>query len=209
MNERLNKGGITMTDQANQSRRNFLYVAAGGLGAVAAGGLVVPFIGSMLPAADTLAASKTEFDVATVEAGQLVTIQWQGKPVFVVNRTAELLKQVDGHDDMLKDKDSKAIEAVSATWLTAENNKYRAIKPEYLIVVASCTHLGCIPLFKPSPTRKEWGDSVPENWPGGWHCPCHGSLYDVSARVINGSPAPHNLHLMPYTYKTDTVVVIG
>ncbi|PIP03089.1 MAG: ubiquinol-cytochrome c reductase iron-sulfur subunit [Zetaproteobacteria bacterium CG23_combo_of_CG06-09_8_20_14_all_54_7] len=198
-----------MTDQADQSRRNFLYVAAGGMGAVAAGATVVPFIGSMFPAADTLAAAKTEFDVATVEAGQLVVIQWQGKPVFIVNRTEEYLKQVDGHDEMLKDKDSTHIEAVRADWITPENLKYRSIKPEYLIVVASCTHLGCIPLFKPTAGRKEWGESVPENWPGGWHCPCHGSLYDISARVINGSPAPDNLHLMPYTYKTETQVVIG
>jgi len=198
-----------MTDQADQSRRNFLYVAAGGMGAVAAGAAVVPFIGSMLPAADTLAAAKTEFDVATVEAGQLVVIQWQGKPVFVVHRTEEFLKQVDGHDEMLKDPNSEAIDDVSAEWMTPENRKYRAIKPEYLIVVASCTHLGCIPLFKPTAGRKDWGESVPEDWPGGWHCPCHGSLYDISARVINGSPAPHNLHLMPYTYTSDTKVVIG
>ena len=130
-----------MTDQADQSRRNFLYVAAGGLGAVAAGATVVPFIGSMLPAADTLAAAKTEFDVSTVAAGQLVTIQWQGKPVFVVHRTAELLAQVDGHDGKLKDVDSKDIEAVQAEWMdTPEKRKYRAIKKEYLIVVASCTH---------------------------------------------------------------------
>jgi len=199
-----------MTDQADQSRRNFLYVAAGGLGAVAAGATIVPFIGSMLPAADTLAASKTEFDVSTVEAGQLVTIQWQGKPVFVVHRTPELLKQVDGHDDKLKDANSEAIAEVQQAWMdTPETRKYRAIKPEYLIVVASCTHLGCIPLFKPSAGRKDWGDSVPEDWAGGWHCPCHGSYYDLSARVINGSPAPHNLHVMPYEYKTDTQVVIG
>ncbi|MDX8405163.1 MAG: ubiquinol-cytochrome c reductase iron-sulfur subunit [Mariprofundus sp.] len=198
-----------MTDQADHSRRNFLYVAAGGMGAIAAGATVVPFIGSMLPAADTLAAAKTEFDVATVVPGQLVVIQWQGKPVFIVNRTEEYLKQIDGHDDMLKDKDSLNIEAVRAEWITPENLKYRSIKPEYLILVASCTHLGCIPMFKPSPTRKEWGESVPENWPGGWHCPCHGSLYDISARVIKGSPAPDNLHLMPYKYTTDTQVVIG
>jgi len=199
-----------MTDQADQSRRNFLYVAAGGLGAVAAGATVVPFIGSMLPAADTLAASKTEFDVSTVEAGQLVVIQWQGKPVFVVNRTEELLSQVDGHDDSLKDVNSEAIPEVQQAWMdTPEKRKYRAIKPEYLIVVASCTHLGCIPLFKPSAGRKEWGDSVPDDWAGGWHCPCHGSYYDISARVINGSPAPHNLHVMPYEYTTDTKVVIG
>jgi len=164
----------------------------------------------MLPAADTLAAAKTEFDVSTVPEGQLVVIQWQGKPVFVTNRTEELLAEVKGHDEMLKDPMSKAIEAVQAEWMDTEEKRiYRSIKPEYLIVVASCTHLGCIPIYKPTKGRKDWGDSVPEDWPGGWHCPCHGSLYDISARVINGSPAPHNLHVMPYKYISDTTVVIG
>jgi len=198
-----------MTDQADHARRNFLFVAASGLSAVAAGATMVPFIGSMLPAADTLAASKTEFDVSTVERGQLVVILWQGKPVFVVHRTEAYLKEIDGHDDMLKDPDSEAIDAVRADWLTSKNLKYRAIKPEYLITVASCTHLGCIPMFKPTAGRKDWGDTVPDDWPGGWHCPCHGSLYDISARVMHGSPAPHNLHLMHYEYTTDTKVVIG
>lgn len=199
-----------MSDKADHSRRNFLYVAAGGLGAVAAGATAVPFIASMLPAADTLAAAKTEFDVSTVAEGQLVVIQWQGKPVFVVNRTADMLERVKGHDDDLKDPNSEAIEAVQAEWMdSGEKRIYRAIKPEFLIVVASCTHLGCIPLFKPTAGQKDWGDSVPSDWPGGWHCPCHGSYYDLSARVVNGSPAPHNLHVMPYEYKTDSVVVIG
>jgi len=199
-----------MSDKADHSRRNFLYVAAGGLGAIAGGAAVVPFIGSMLPAADTLAAAKTEFDTATVEEGQLVVIQWQGKPVFVVNRTADMLERVKGHDGNLKDPNSEAIEAVQAEWMdTPEKRVYRSIKPEILIVVASCTHLGCIPLFKPTAGQKDWGDSVPSDWPGGWHCPCHGSFYDLSARVVNGSPAPHNLHVMPYEYKTDSVVVIG
>jgi len=199
-----------MSDKADHSRRNFLYVAAGGLGAVAAGATVVPFVGSMLPAADTLAAAKTEFDTSTVVEGQLVVIQWQGKPVFVVNRTADMLGHVNGHDDRLKDPNSEAIDEVQAVWMdTPEKRTYRSIKPEILIVVASCTHLGCIPLFKPSEGQKDWGDSVPSWWPGGWHCPCHGSFYDLSARVVNGSPAPHNLHVMPYEYKTDSVVVIG
>ncbi len=199
-----------MNETVDSARRNFLYIAAGGMGAAAAGAAAVPFIASMMPAADTLAAAKTEFDVATVEPGQLVVIQWQGKPVFVAHRTRAFLEQVDGHDEMLKDPNSEAIPAVQAAWMNSpEKRKYRAIKPEYLIVVASCTHLGCIPLFKPTAGRKDWGDSVPENWPGGWHCPCHGSLYDISARVIKGSPAPHNLHLMPYKYLTDTKVVIG
>ena len=199
-----------MSDKADHSRRNFLYVAAGGLGAVAAGATAIPFVGSMLPAADTLAAAKTEFDVSTVTEGQLVVIQWQGKPVFVVNRTADMLERVKGHDDNLKDPNSEAIEAVQAEWMDSpEKRTYRAIKPEILIVVASCTHLGCIPLFKPTAGQKDWGDSVPADWAGGWHCPCHGSFYDLSARVINGSPAPHNLHVMPYEYKSDSVVVIG
>jgi len=194
-----------MTEKANESRRNFLYVAAGGLGGVAVAAAAVPFIGSMMPAADTLAASTTEYDVGTVAEGQLVVIQWQGKPVFVVNRTKELLALLDGHDDILKDANSEAIDAVQAAWMdTDEKRKFRSIKPEYLITVASCTHLGCIPLYKPAPDA-----SVSAEFPGGWHCPCHGSQYDMSARVVNGSPAPHNLHVMPYKYTSDTVVVIG
>ncbi|MDQ6984527.1 MAG: ubiquinol-cytochrome c reductase iron-sulfur subunit [Ghiorsea sp.] len=199
-----------MTDQTDHSRRNFLYVAAGGLGAVAGVATAIPFLGSMLPAADTLAAATTEFDVSTVVEGQLVVVQWQGKPVFITNRTPELLAQLDGHDDQLKDVDSEAIEAVQAEWMdTPEKRKNRSIKPEYLIAVASCTHLGCIPLYKPTAGRADWGDSVASDWVGGWHCPCHGSYYDLSARVINGSPAPHNLHVMPYKYTSDTVVLIG
>ncbi len=199
-----------MTEKTDDSRRNFLYLAAGGLGGVAAAATVIPFIGSMLPAADTLAASKTEYDVTTVAAGQLVVILWQGKPVFITNRTPELLKEVDGHDDMLKDKDSKAIPEVSKPWMnTPDRIKYRSIKPEYLVVSAICTHLGCIPGYKPTAGRKDWGDSVPADWPGGWHCPCHGSKYDISGRVINGSPAPFNLHALPYKYTSDTTVLIG
>ncbi|MDX8387076.1 MAG: ubiquinol-cytochrome c reductase iron-sulfur subunit [Ghiorsea sp.] len=199
-----------MTEKTDHSRRNFLYVAAGGLGAVAGGATAIPFLGSMLPAADTMAASTTEFDVSTVVDGQLVVVQWQGKPVFVTHRTPEQLAQLDGHDADLKDPNSEAIEAVQAKWMDDEmKRKTRSIKPEFLVVVASCTHLGCIPLYKPSAGRAEWGDSVPSTWPGGWHCPCHGSFYDLSARVVNGSPAPHNLHVMPYKYTSDTVVVIG
>ena len=199
-----------MTEQTDYSRRNFLYVAAGGLGAVAGGAAAIPFLGSMLPAADTLAAATTEFNVSTVVEGQLVVIQWQGKPVFITNRSDEMLARLDGHDDNLKDANSEAIEAVQAEWMdTPEKRKTRSINPRYLVVVASCTHLGCIPLYKPSAGRAEWGDSVPSDWVGGWHCPCHGSFYDLSARVINGSPAPHNLHVMPYKFTSDSVVVIG
>ena len=199
-----------MTDQVDQSRRDFLYLAAGGLGAVAVGATAVPFIGSMMPAADTLAAAITEYNVGTVDPGQMVVIQWQGKPVFVTHRTPEMLKQVEGHDDTLKDPDSMSAPEVQQEWMeTPEQRKFRSIKPEYLIILASCTHLGCIPLYKPTPGRKDWGESVPEDWPGGWHCPCHGSFYDISGRVMKGSPAPQNLHVMKYKYISDTTVVIG
>ncbi|MDX8390245.1 MAG: ubiquinol-cytochrome c reductase iron-sulfur subunit [Mariprofundaceae bacterium] len=199
-----------MQEPTNHSRRNFLYVAAGGLGGVAAAATAVPFIGSMLPAADTLAAAKTEYNVSTVVEGQLVVIQWQGKPVFVVNRTAEMLERLKGHDGTLKDPKSEAIDEVQAVWMDSDEKRTtRSIRPEILIVVASCTHLGCIPLFKPTPGQNDWGESVPSDWPGGWHCPCHGSFYDLSARVVNGSPAPHNLHVMTYKYISDDVALIG
>lgn len=199
-----------MTDHADHSRRNFLYVAAGGLGAIAAGATAIPFIGSMLPAADTLAASKTEFDTSTVAEGQLVVVQWQGKPVFVVNRTDDMLKRIQGHDDLLKDPKSEDGTDVQAEWMDDDEKRiYRAIKPEILVLIASCTHLGCIPLFKPTEGQNDWGDSVPSDWAGGWHCPCHGSYYDLSGRVIKGSPAPNNLHVMPYKYMSDHTILIG
>ncbi|MDX8376504.1 MAG: ubiquinol-cytochrome c reductase iron-sulfur subunit [Mariprofundales bacterium] len=199
-----------MTEQVDESKRNFLYLLAGGLGGVAAAATALPFLGSMLPAADTLAASTTEFDVSTVAPGQMVVIAWRGKPVFIVHRTPEMIANLSKHDDKLKDANSEAIPEVLASWLDSDDKLlWRSIKPEYLVVIASCTHLGCIPLYKPSPGQKDWGSSVPTDWVGGWHCPCHGSFYDLSARVINGSPAPHNLHLMDYRYKTDTNIVIG
>ncbi|MDX8393422.1 MAG: ubiquinol-cytochrome c reductase iron-sulfur subunit [Mariprofundales bacterium] len=199
-----------MTEQVDESKRNFLYLLAGGLGGVAAAATALPFLGSMLPAADTLAASTTEFDVATVALGQMVVIAWRGKPVFIVHRTPEMIANLNKHDDKLKDANSKAIPEAQADWMdSADKRLWRSIKSEYLVVIASCTHLGCIPLYKPSPGQKDWGSSVPTDWVGGWHCPCHGSFYDLSARVINGSPAPHNLHLMKYRYKTDTNIVIG
>lgn len=194
----------------DSKRRNFLWGIASGLGAVGAAGVAVPFVSSMMPAADTLAASTTEFDLSTLVPGQLVVIAWQGKPVFVVHRTPGILKRLTGYEYKLKDPESHADPRVEATWMkTSEQRLTRSIKPEYLVLNAACTHLGCIPLFKPSPGQAEWGDSVPPDWPGGWHCPCHGSLYDLAGRVMDGSPAPFNLYTVPYKYLADTKILIG
>ncbi|MDQ6950678.1 MAG: ubiquinol-cytochrome c reductase iron-sulfur subunit [Mariprofundales bacterium] len=191
-------------------RREFLYAAATGVGAVGAAATAIPFVRAMQPAADTLAASTTEFDVATVEPGMIKAIIWRGQPIFIVHRTPAMLKEINGHDAMLKDPESRAIPEVESAWMTSDTlRSTRAIRPEYLVISAVCTHLGCIPTFKPTPGRKDWGDAVPVDWPGGWLCACHGSLYDLSGRVIKGSPAPFNLHMPPYKYIHDTTVLIG
>ncbi len=199
-----------MDNQASMSRRNFLYVMASGLAGAGVAATAVPFVSAMMPAADTLAASTTEFDLSTLVPGQLVVIAWRGKPVFVVHRTEKMLERMKEHDFRLKDPESRADPRVQADWMkTSEQRQMRSIKKEYLVLIANCTHLGCIPLFKPSPGRAEWGESVPEWWPGGWHCPCHGSLYDLAGRVFDGSPAPHNLYVMPYKYLSEKKILIG
>jgi len=197
-------------DAVDCKRRNFLWGVASGLGAAGVAGVAVPFVSSMMPAADVLAASTTEFDLSTLVPGQLVVIAWRGMPVFVVHRTKGMLDRLRGHRHELKDPESRADPRVQADWMKApEQRLTRSIKSEYLVLNAACTHLGCIPLFKPSPGRAEWGNSVPVDWPGGWHCPCHGSLYDLAGRVMDGSPAPFNLYTVPYKYLSDVKILIG
>ncbi len=197
-----------MSDKPNDNpRRTFLYTMAGVMGTAGACATAVPFIHALEPAADTVAAGVTEFDVSTVEPGMMKTIMWRGQPVFVVHRTEEMLKSLYGHDDMLRDPLSEAIPEVQADWMkTKEQRITRAIKPEYLVVSGVCTHLGCIPMFEPN---ESGGGDLPKNWPGGWHCACHGSNYDLSGRVFKGVPAPYNLFIPPYRYTDDTTIRIG
>lgn len=168
------------------TRRDFLYVATTAVGAVGAACVAWPFIDQMNPAADTLALASIEFDVSTVAEGQSVTLTWRGKPVFVRHRTpAEIEEAREVPLDDLRDPQTDA---------------ERAEKPEYLVMVGVCTHLGCVPL----------GQSVsdPKGDFGGWFCPCHGSHYDTSGRIRRG-PAPLNLAVPEYQYISDTVVRIG
>ncbi len=169
-----------------ESRRDFLIIATSAVGAVGVGCAAWPFIDQMNPAADTLALASIEFDVSTVEEGQSVTLTWRGKPVFVRHRTAEEIAEAEETPlDALPDP-----QADSA----------RAEKPEYLVLVGICTHLGCVPLGQKV--------SDPKGDYGGWFCPCHGSHYDTSGRIRKG-PAPSNLPVPDYQYISDSVVRIG
>lgn len=170
----------------SDGRRDFLFMSAGAMAAVGAGSVVWPFVDQMNPAADTLAMSTTEVDISSVEVGQSVTVMWRGKPVFIRHRTPKEIEEAADVDvTSLRDKQTDA---------------ERAPKPEWLIVIGVCTHLGCVPL------GQKTGD---ERGPyDGWFCPCHGSAYDTSGRIRKG-PAPKNLAVPQYTFLSDTLVKIG
>jgi ubiquinol-cytochrome c reductase iron-sulfur subunit len=170
-------------DTAEPTRRDFLYIATGAVGAVGVGALAWPFISQMNPDASALALSSIEVDISAIQPGQIVTVKWRGKPVFIRNRTPkemEEVKAVAASD--LKDPESD----VARTKKGHEN---------LLVVVGVCTHLGCIPL----------GHAGTYD---GWFCPCHGSVYDASGRIRKG-PAPLNLQVPEYSYLSDKVIKIG
>jgi len=184
------------------SKRRFLVTMASAAGGAATLGVAVPFVMSMMPSARAKAAgAPVEVDLGKIEPGMLLAVEWRGKPVWVVNRTKEMLDLMGKHDDKLTDSASENASQQPEYC----KNPHRSIKPEYLVVVGICTHLGCSPLF-----RKEVGPAdLGADWPGGWFCPCHGSRFDLAARVFNGSPAPTNLVIPPHKYLSDTKVLIG
>ena len=170
----------------DKTRRDFLLLSTITVGAVGAGLATWPFVDVMNPAADTLALSTTEVDLAPIEVGQSITVVWQGRPVFIRYRTAAEIKEA---------------EAVALSDLIdPQADKDRVQKPEWLIMVGICTHLGCIPLGQKA--------NDPKGEFGGWFCPCHGSHYDTSGRIRKG-PAPKNLVVPAYTFLTDTTIKIG
>lgn len=173
--------------------------AVGGAGAVAA---LVPFVSSLLPSERAKAAgAPVEVDISKLEPGQMMTVEWRGKPVWIINRTKEML-------DSLKKTDDKVSDPKSYKQMQPEycKNETRSIKPEYMVVIGICTHLGCSPTEK-FKTGAESG--VEADWPGGFLCPCHGSTFDLAGRVYKGMPAPDNLEVPAYKYLSDTKIVIG
>ncbi len=193
---------IAQAHSGGGTRRDFLLLTAGALGAVGAAITVWPFIDSLNPAADTLAAgAPLDVDLSPVKPGQQIVVVWQGKPIFIARRTPEQVKMLqDPKDlDLLNDPNSNADQQPPYA-----KNWHRSINPEYLVLVGICTHLGCIPEFQPSA-----GGFLGAGWPGGYFCPCHGSKYDLAGRVFAGVPAPFNLPVPPYNFPSKTSVRIG
>jgi len=174
-------------EQEGHTRRDFLVVAAGSFAAIGAAFALWPLLDSMNPSADVQALSSTEVDLGPVQLGQRITVLWRGKPVFIDHRTQQEMTRAEGDDG-------------SPTLLDPARDEDRVKRPEWLIVIGVCTHLGCVPLGQ--------GANDPRGQWGGWYCPCHGSQYDSSGRVRRG-PAPRNLEVPPYSFKGDATLVIG
>ncbi len=190
-----------MTDQVDTGRRRFLTVATVATGTVGAAFAAVQFLASWQPSARAKAlGAPVEVDIGKLEPGALLKVEWRGKAIYIVHRTPQMLAQLEGVASRLRDPDSKESEQPDFA-----RKPERALKPEYLVLVGVCTHLGCAPLDKFTP-----GDAtVAADWPGGFFCPCHGSKFDMSGRVFKDVPAPKNLTVPPYQFVSDTRIVIG
>ena len=184
------------------TRRDFLSIAATALAGIGAAVAAWPLIDSMNPAQDTLAAgAPLDVDISHLQPGQQIIVLWRSRPIFIAHRTADELKKLQEAEDtsLLRDPNSEVLQQPKYA-----ENWHRSIKPELLVLVGICTHLGCIPEFKPVPDG-----GLGANWPGGYFCPCHGSRYDLAGRVFSGVPAPFNLPVPPYRFVSDSVVRIG
>ena len=186
----------------DRRKRRFLLAATSVAGGVAGVAVAVPFVASMNPSARARAAgAPVEVDLSRVEPGMMLTVEWRGQPVWIVHRTREMI-------DSLPKLDGAVVDPGSSMPMQPDyaKNEVRSIKPEYLVLVGICTHLGCSPSQKLAPgTESGLGDE----WPGGFFCPCHGSKFDLAGRVYKGVPAPVNLRVPPYTYLSDTRLLIG
>ncbi|MDP4598068.1 MAG: ubiquinol-cytochrome c reductase iron-sulfur subunit [Pseudomonadales bacterium] len=193
-----------MSDEGiNKTRRNFLIGATSVVGSVGVVGVAVPFIGSWNPSAKALAAgAPIKVDVSRLEPGDMLgpIPAWRDKPVFIVKRTDAMVAALGKTSARLADPDS-----IQAQQPDYARNEGRSIRPDLLVLVGICTHLGCSPKFNPEVTPQEYDP----DWLGGFYCPCHGSKFDLAGRVYSGVPAPTNLEVPPYFYENDTVLVIG
>jgi ubiquinol-cytochrome c reductase iron-sulfur subunit len=190
------------SEGVNTGRRRFLTAATCVVGAAGAVGIAVPFVGSWNPSAKAKAAgAPVKADVSKLEPGQMIVVEWRGKPVYVVNRTDAQLEELPKLNGLLKDPDS----------LISEQPPYikgidRSIQPNLLVIIGLCTHLGCAPKFRPEVGAADLGG---KDWQGGFFCPCHGSKFDLSGRVYTGVPASANLVVPPYSFEGNDILVIG
>jgi ubiquinol-cytochrome c reductase iron-sulfur subunit len=191
-----------MSQSIDTGKRRFLTAAASVVGGAGAAAVAVPFVSSMLPSAKAEAAgAPVEVDISKLESGQLLTVEWRGKPVWIFRRSPEVLANLETLNDSLRDP---ASEVVSQQPEYCKNDT-RAIRDELMVLVGICTHLGCSPTYRPELAPADLG----AEWKGGFFCPCHGSRFDLAGRVFQGVPAPINLQVPPYHFQGDNLVVVG
>jgi len=191
-----------MSEQkVDAGRRRFLTVATTAAGGVAAAGVATPFLMSFFPSERAKAAgAPVEVDISKLEPGQKINVEWRGKPVWVLSRTPEQLKALPTVNGDVLDPNSEMPQQPKYC-----QNEFRSIKPEILVAVGICTHLGCSPTYRPDLAPADLGPG----WKGGFYCPCHGSKFDLAARVYKGVPAPSNLEIPPHKYLTETRLLVG
>jgi ubiquinol-cytochrome c reductase iron-sulfur subunit len=194
-----------MSDQPEDSGKRTWLIASGCAGVVGAGFVAVPFVSTFQPSERARAAgAPVEVDISGLKPGERMTVEWRGKPVWIMRRTPEQLATLPKVDAQLADPKSER----NPKELTPPyaRNEYRSIKPEILVAVGICSHLGCSPIDRLQPGPQP---SLPDDWQGGFLCPCHGSTFDLAGRVYKNKPAPDNLEVPPHTYLSDTRLLIG
>lgn len=191
------------TEGVDKGRRRFLTAATSVVGAVGTAAVVAPFVLSMQPSERAKAAgAPVEADVSKLEPGQMLTVEWRGKPVWVVRRTEKNVADLASLDGLLLDPGSDNT-GQQPEWA---KNATRAQKSEYVVLVGICTHLGCSPTYRPDIGAADLGGA---DWKGGFFCPCHGSKFDLAGRVYSGVPAPKNLEVPPYKFLSETTILVG
>lgn len=191
-----------MSDESTDQTRRQLLAITTGLGLAGTAVASIPFVLSMQPSARARAlGAPVEVDISKLEAGQRLVFEWRGKPVWIVNRTKKMLDTLPGMAGKLVDPNSDASEQPSYA-----QNEWRSIKPDILVLVGICTHLGCSPLAK---FVEGAASGLGRDWPGGFFCPCHGSFFDLAGRVYKDVPAPTNLVVPPHAYLSDTRIIVG
>ena len=193
--------GSFTTDNVDVRKRRLLTAAATVVGGVGTAYMVAPFLIAWSPSERAQAAgAPVEVDVSKLEEGQQITVAWRGKPVWLLRRSQQTLDSLPSLEDRLRDPESKVEQQPSYA-----QNEFRAIKPEYFVAIGICTHLGCVPTYRPEIAPADLGP----DWLGGFFCPCHGSFFDLAGRVYSGVPAPTNLVVPPYKFVTDTRILVG
>jgi ubiquinol-cytochrome c reductase iron-sulfur subunit len=197
---------MTDTSEANvdTSRRTWIAITCGA-GAVGGVAVAVPFVSTFAPSERARAAgAPVQVDISAIKPGEKLTVEWRGKPVWIIRRTPEQVAALPKNDDQLADP--KSLRKPDELTPAYARNEARSIKPEFFVGVGICTHLGCSPSDKFAPGAQP---SLPDDWKGGFLCPCHGSTFDMAGRVFKNKPAPDNLEVPPHMYLSDSMLLIG